>query len=117
MVWCCKWPELAHFAMPGPSFCRLGRLDPSLSALITTRRLFGAKPRAIVTTTKLPSPLLNLVVKIRLQVPQSWPVAALQSTTSLSTAPRNLKRVAYFYDSDVGNYAYVAGHPMKPHRI
>ncbi len=27
------------------------------------------------------------------------------------------KHVAYFYDSDVGNYAYVAGHPMKPHRI
>lgn len=27
------------------------------------------------------------------------------------------KSVAYFYDSDVGNYAYVAGHPMKPHRI
>ncbi|ODQ63560.1 histone deacetylase [Nadsonia fulvescens var. elongata DSM 6958] len=27
------------------------------------------------------------------------------------------KRVAYFYDSDVGNYAYGAGHPMKPHRI
>lgn len=26
-------------------------------------------------------------------------------------------RVAYFYDSDVGNYAYTAGHPMKPHRI
>ena len=29
----------------------------------------------------------------------------------------NKKCVAYFYDSDVGNYAYVAGHPMKPHRI
>lgn len=27
------------------------------------------------------------------------------------------KSTAYFYDSDVGNYAYVAGHPMKPHRI
>jgi len=27
------------------------------------------------------------------------------------------KKVAYFYDSDVGNYAYSAGHPMKPHRI
>ncbi|KAI9731553.1 MAG: histone deacetylase [Cirrosporium novae-zelandiae] len=27
------------------------------------------------------------------------------------------KRVAYFYDSDVGNYAYNAGHPMKPHRM
>ena len=35
-------------------------------------------------------------------------------------APQNgadKKTVAYFYDSDVGNYAYVAGHPMKPHRI
>ncbi|EPE24737.1 Arginase/deacetylase [Glarea lozoyensis ATCC 20868] len=31
--------------------------------------------------------------------------------------PSTKKRVAYFYDSDVGNYAYVAGHPMKPHRI
>jgi hypothetical protein len=31
--------------------------------------------------------------------------------------PATKKRVAYFYDSDVGNYAYVAGHPMKPHRI
>ncbi len=29
----------------------------------------------------------------------------------------NRKKVAYFYDSDIGNYAYVAGHPMKPHRI
>jgi histone deacetylase 1/2 len=27
------------------------------------------------------------------------------------------KKVAYFYESDVGNYAYVSGHPMKPHRI
>ncbi|KAK9379390.1 uncharacterized protein V2V93DRAFT_373672 [Kockiozyma suomiensis] len=31
--------------------------------------------------------------------------------------PSNKQRVAYFYDSDVGNYAYGAGHPMKPHRI
>ena len=27
------------------------------------------------------------------------------------------KKVAYFYDSDIGNFAYVAGHPMKHHRI
>jgi hypothetical protein len=27
------------------------------------------------------------------------------------------KKVAYFYDSDVGNFAYNTGHPMKPHRI
>ncbi|KAH8813054.1 hypothetical protein F5884DRAFT_670334 [Xylogone sp. PMI_703] len=34
-----------------------------------------------------------------------------------TNGPSTKKRVAYFYDSDVGNYAYVAGHPMKPHRI
>jgi len=34
-----------------------------------------------------------------------------------SQAGTRAKKVAYFYDSDVGNYAYVAGHPMKPHRI
>ncbi|KAF7634594.1 Histone deacetylase [Meloidogyne graminicola] len=27
------------------------------------------------------------------------------------------KRVAYYYDGDVGNYYYGQGHPMKPHRI
>ena len=35
----------------------------------------------------------------------------------INAAPSQPKKVAYFYDSDVGNYAYVAGHPMKPHRI
>ena len=34
-----------------------------------------------------------------------------------ATGSTDKKKVAYFYDSDVGNYAYVAGHPMKPHRI
>lgn len=29
----------------------------------------------------------------------------------------NRKKIAYFYDSDVGNFAYTSGHPMKPHRI
>ena len=27
------------------------------------------------------------------------------------------QRVCYFYDSDIGNYYYGQGHPMKPHRI
>jgi histone deacetylase 1/2 len=35
----------------------------------------------------------------------------------INAAPSQPKKVAYFYDSDVGNYAYNAGHPMKPHRI
>ena len=28
----------------------------------------------------------------------------------------NKRRVAYFYDAEVGNYHYGQGHPMKPHR-
>uniref|UniRef100_A0A3B4A295 Histone deacetylase domain-containing protein n=1 Tax=Periophthalmus magnuspinnatus TaxID=409849 RepID=A0A3B4A295_9GOBI len=26
-------------------------------------------------------------------------------------------RTSYFYDPDVGNFHYGAGHPMKPHRL
>ncbi|ELA47613.1 hypothetical protein VCUG_00936 [Vavraia culicis subsp. floridensis] len=26
-------------------------------------------------------------------------------------------RIAYFYDSNIGNYHYSEGHPMKPHRV
>ncbi|KNG89149.1 histone deacetylase RPD3 [Aspergillus nomiae NRRL 13137] len=36
---------------------------------------------------------------------------------SLNDASPSKRRVAYFYDSDVGNFAYVSGHPMKPHRM
>lgn len=47
--------------------------------------------------------------------------AGLAGSTTLGSNSLNgnttNKKVAYFYDSDVGNYAYVAGHPMKPHRI
>jgi len=25
--------------------------------------------------------------------------------------------VDYFYDQDIGNFAYAAGHPMKQHRV
>lgn len=35
----------------------------------------------------------------------------------IKLGPQDHRRVAYFYDSDVGNYAYGTGHPMKPHRI
>jgi len=27
------------------------------------------------------------------------------------------QKVSYFYDSEIGNYYYGQGHPMKPHRI
>ena len=29
----------------------------------------------------------------------------------------NKSKVCYYYDSDIGNYYYGQGHPMKPHRI
>ncbi|XP_002963181.2 histone deacetylase 19 [Selaginella moellendorffii] len=40
------------------------------------------------------------------------------SGNSLASGPEGRsKRVAYFYDPEVGNYYYGQGHPMKPHRI
>ncbi|TDZ16221.1 Histone deacetylase RPD3 [Colletotrichum orbiculare MAFF 240422] len=38
-------------------------------------------------------------------------------SVALANGSSSPKKVAYFYDSDIGNYAYVTGHPMKPHRI
>ena len=29
----------------------------------------------------------------------------------------NASRVCYFFDSDIGNYHYGPGHPMKPMRV
>lgn len=33
------------------------------------------------------------------------------------SASSRKRKVAYFYDDDVGYFAYDFGHPMKPHRI
>lgn len=42
----------------------------------------------------------------------------MESGNALTAGPEGKKKkVAYFYDSDVGNYYYGQGHPMKPHRI
>lgn len=46
----------------------------------------------------------------------SSPFAPLD-TSSPSSSSSNPRRVAYYYDPDVGNYVYYLGHPMKPHRI
>jgi len=35
----------------------------------------------------------------------------------MATQNHYKRRVAYYYDGDVGNYYYGQGHPMKPHRI
>ncbi|RHZ55496.1 histone deacetylase RPD3 [Aspergillus thermomutatus] len=44
-------------------------------------------------------------------------MAAPPIDLNLNGSADRSKKIAYFYDSDVGNYAYVSGHPMKPHRI
>jgi histone deacetylase 1/2 len=46
----------------------------------------------------------------------SYPSAPFSPPPS-SSASSSTRRVAYFYDPDVGNYVYYLGHPMKPHRI
>ncbi|KAI8048802.1 hypothetical protein BDF22DRAFT_729552 [Syncephalis plumigaleata] len=33
------------------------------------------------------------------------------------TSSHSQPRISYYYDHDVGNYTYCAGHPMKPHRV
>ena len=38
-------------------------------------------------------------------------------SSSAKSGPSGKTRVCYFYDSDIGNYYYGQGHPMKPHRI
>ncbi|KAK7735994.1 histone deacetylase [Diaporthe eres] len=45
------------------------------------------------------------------------PAGVDRSRPLFSKLSTSKKKVAYFYDSDIGNYAYVTGHPMKPHRI
>lgn len=35
----------------------------------------------------------------------------------ITTGSSNPSRVCYFFDSDIGNYHYGPGHPMKPTRI
>ncbi|XP_021943510.1 probable histone deacetylase 1-B [Folsomia candida] len=35
----------------------------------------------------------------------------------MATSAHARKKVCYYYDSDIGNYYYGQGHPMKPHRI
>lgn len=35
----------------------------------------------------------------------------------VKTSSSAKRRVAYFYDAEVGNYHYGQGHPMKPHRV
>ena len=37
--------------------------------------------------------------------------------SSMPESSSGKKRIAYFYDSEVGNYHFGYGHPMKPHRV
>lgn len=53
----------------------------------------------------------------KMPVANTDPAGVLRDRPLYDVLSTDKKRVAYFYDSDIGNYAYVTGHPMKPHRI
>ncbi len=40
-----------------------------------------------------------------------------KDTVPLWSLQTSKKKVAYFYDPNVGNYYYAPNHPMKPHRL
>ena len=70
----------------------------------------NSKPQGICTPEQQPT--------ITAGMPKDTDPAGVERSRPLYQVVNNdKKRVAYFYDSDIGNYAYVTGHPMKPHRI
>ncbi len=71
------------------------------------KKSFNFAARRIVTQT----------VKMSTHAPATDPSGLDRPVPLYTFTNQEKKRVAYFYDSDIGNYAYVTGHPMKPHRI
>ena len=49
------------------------------------------------------------------ELPELWERAPRSVASAAAMAGKT--KVCYFYDSEVGNYYYGQGHPMKPHRI
>lgn len=47
----------------------------------------------------------------------TMPSVAIHPPLDFSPIRPDGRRVAYYYDHDVGNYHFGLGHPMKPHRI
>jgi len=58
---------------------------------------------------------LSVLVKLRTTQFILTTVSELVFTTKMQT--HNKSKVCYYYDSDIGNYYYGQGHPMKPHRM
>ena len=99
--------------------------NPRLSVSPTNSPMLAFTARFHCSTSFLPHtiPLSGLLryslnTSTLLQI-ESQAMTSFAPVDIQLTAPNGAdkKTVAYFYDSDVGNYAYVAGHPMKPHRI
>ena len=49
--------------------------------------------------------------------PENFQRFLLPCNADKSSVMASRRRVAYFYDPEVGNYHYGPGHPMKPHRL
>ncbi len=90
--------------------------DSALSALTNLANCAITAPEAWTRRgsefTVTPLPIVTTAM------PKDTDPAGVERSRPLYQVVNNdKKRVAYFYDSDIGNYAYVTGHPMKPHRI
>lgn len=98
----------------------LGNLGPSRSELpraaFTPFTFFPILPSHQPPQSVLPGPHIHIA---DITIANRSPTDAMSQLGSVALANGSAtpKKVAYFYDSDIGNYAYVTGHPMKPHRI
>jgi hypothetical protein len=69
-----------------------------------------------------PLPFFSIAANITIDVDKKTTTNQSASGTQALQVPgqqtaESKKRVAYFYDQNIGNYHYGPGHPMKPHRI
>lgn len=106
---CCSWSDGAHYLAGVPAL-----VAPTWHISALTRRTLATKllsPRRIEglkMSTFLPSNSAGGTASDASGMPLMQPVAK---------GGGNASRVCYFFDSDIGNYHYGPGHPMKPMRV
>lgn len=88
------------------------RTVPGLASALASTTFFQRGPMGVFPKSYV---FWNLLLTI-LIVPRSSHDMAAEPISDHLLGSKN-KKVVYFYDSDVGNYAHVSDHPMKPHRI
>ena len=86
-------------------------------AKISELRLRSPQPQKKAFNSKAVGRISTAIGNMSTHAPATDPSGVDRPVPLYTATNQEKKRVAYFYDSDIGNYAYVTGHPMKPHRI